>query len=144
MKYTLLRFALGLVVTILIFNCGKKGDDHSNHSNGDEVSSNQVLYNQIMDIHDEVMPKTEEIYNITKQLKTALNEATTGAEKMLLERQISYFDSVNNMMMDWMHEFKTLPDTTNEETARAYYETHLEKVKLVREAILAAVDKGKN
>jgi len=127
------RFLFILATILQIFACGKTSDN-----------GNQILYNQIMDIHDEVMPKTEEIYNISKQLKSSMQEANTDAEKELLQNQINYFDSVNNMMMDWMHEFKPLPDTTNQETARSYYETHLEKVKLVREAILAAVDKGKN
>ena len=133
------RSLLTLVVILQIFACGNKGASKDVTSN-----DNQILYNEIMDIHDEVMPKTEEIYNINKQLKTSLQDANTDAEKELLQDQINYFDSVNNMMMDWMHEFKPLPDTTNEETARSYYEAHLEKVKLVREAILAAVDKGKN
>jgi hypothetical protein len=138
-----LQYILSLIITLLLFACGNKGGNQSN-SETPTGDSNEILYNQIMDIHDEVMPKTEELYNISKQLKTNLKDATTDAEKDLLQNQINYFDSVNTMMMDWMHEFRPLPDTTNQETARSYYENHLEKVKLVREAILTAVDKGKN
>lgn len=137
------QYILFLALALQIFACGKKGGEHANHEATTD-DSNQILYNQIMDIHDEVMPKTENLYNISKQLKENLKDATTDAEKELLQAQIYYFDSVNTMMMDWMHEFKPLPDTTNQEAARSYYETHLEKVKLVREAILTAVDKGNN
>jgi hypothetical protein len=136
MKNSIIQF---FVIILMITACGKKSDD-GQESNTD----NRVLYNEIMDIHDEVMPKTEQLYNISKQLKTNLKDATTDAERDLLQNQIDYFDSVNMMMMDWMHEFKPLPDTTSEQAAHDYYETHLEKVKLVREAILTALDKGSN
>lgn len=126
-----------IILILFLTGCGGKGGD-----NGEK--DNQVLYNEIMDIHDEVMPKTEQLYNISKQLKGNLKDATMDAERELLQDQIDYFDSVNKMMMDWMHEFKPLPDTTSEQAARQYYEAHLKKVKLVREAILTALNKGGN
>lgn len=140
MKFNLLKQCL-LLLALLTNACGSKSSDHSAHDTSitsDNV--NQVLYNQVMDIHDEVMPRTEDLYNITKKLKADLKEAKTDNEKQQLQTRIDYLDSVNMMMMDWMHEFKTLPDTTNEETARAYYETNLEKIKKVKEAILLALE----
>ena len=141
MKINLLNFCL-LISLFLINACGNKNNSYESH--GMETASdngNQVLQNQVLDIHDEVMPKTEELYNISKELKANWKEARSEDEKMQLQKRIDYLDSVNNMMMDWMHEFTPLPDTTNEETARAYYETHLEKIKKVREAILMALEK---
>lgn len=130
-----------ILFILIVGACGKSGNQDDQDKQSED---NQVLYNEIMDIHDEVMPKTEQLYNITKQLKANMKDATTDAEKDLLQNQIDYFDSVNMMMMDWMHEFKPLPDSTDDQTARKYYETHLEKVKLVKEAILTALDKGRN
>src|SRR5690349_12142882 len=136
---------LGLFFGLLILcACGNKGQDHADHSaDAATEDGNQVLYNQVMDIHDEVMPKTEEIYNISKKWKAALKDVNSDEEKELIQRKIDRLDSVNKMMMDWMHEFKPLPDTTNEETARAYYETHLEKIKRVKEAMLLALEDEK-
>jgi hypothetical protein len=136
---------LGLLCSLLIlYACGNKGQDHTGHgSDATTDDGNQVLYNQVMDIHDEVMPKTEEIYNISKKWKAALKDVSSAEEKELIQRKIDRLDSVNNMMMDWMHEFKPLPDTTNEETARAYYERHLEKIKRVKEAMLLALEEEK-
>lgn len=135
----------GLLFSLLIiYACTNKGQDHSGHGSGTAADdANQVLYNQVMDIHDEVMPKSEEIYNISKKWKVALKDASSDEERELIQRKIDNLDSANKMMMDWMHEFKPLPDTTNEETERAYYETHLEKIKLVKEAILLAIEKEK-
>jgi len=144
MKISLTKLFL-LLILLLINACGQKSHNHSDHemdmSADSSGNTNQVLYNQVMDIHDEVMPKTETLYNISKELKATLKEVKSGEEKQQLQTRIAYLDSVNNMMMDWMHEFKPLPDTTNEEAARAYYETNLEKVKKVKEAILMALEK---
>jgi hypothetical protein len=136
---------LGLLFSLFILcACGNKGQDHTGHDTDSATDEgNQVLYNQVMDIHDEVMPKTEEIYNISKRWKAALQDANSPEEKELIQRKIDRLDSVNKMMMDWMHEFKPLPDTTNEETARLYYETHLEKIKRVKEAMLLALEEEK-
>jgi len=144
MKINLSKLSL-LLVLLLINACSQKSHNHSGHEmemNTDSVNdTNVVLYNQTMDIHDEVMPKTETLYNKSKELKAMLKEAKSAEEKQQLQARIAYLDSVNQMMMDWMHEFRPLPDTTNEEVARAYYETYLEKVKKVREAILLALEK---
>lgn len=128
----------------VVLACGNKGGhDHSGHDMNTDGSAQQVLYNQMMDIHDEVMPLSENLYNITKDLKAQLKEAKVDSVKTSLEKRIRYVDSVNNMMMDWMRKFPPLPDTTNEETARVYYETGLEKVKQVKEAIYTALEKEK-
>ena len=131
-----------LYIFLIISSCSNKSQDYSEHDVGTTTDDgNEVLYNQVMDIHNEVMPKTEDLYNISKGLKAMLKEAKTDEEKKQLEMRIAYLDSVNNMMMDWMHEFQPLPDTANEERVRAYYETNLEKVRRIKEAILMAIEK---
>jgi hypothetical protein len=100
-----------------------------------------VLYNAVTDIHDAVMPATEDLYNISKSLKAQLKEATEDSVKISLAKRIRYLDSVNTMMMDWMRKFKPMPDTVNEERAREYYESELEKIKTVKEAMLTALEK---
>jgi hypothetical protein len=139
------KFHFTTICFVLLFTgCGKKSDSHAGHEMKEGDSENKALYAEIMNIHDEVMPKTEELYNISKQLKGNLKDATTDAERELLQNQINYFDSVNNMMMDWMHEFRPLPDTTNEKVAQEYYEKHLEKVNAVKQAIITALEAGSN
>ena len=122
--------------------CGNKSQKQEVPAMSQEPGSpTEALYNQVMDIHDEVMPKTEDLYNLSKQLKEKMTNTTTEEEKQDLQFRILYLDSVNNMMMDWMHEFQPVTDSTDEEVGRAYYETQLEKVKKVKEAILMAVEK---
>jgi len=135
---------ISTLVTIFLSGCGTKTTDHSTSSMEEPDTGNNALYNEIMNIHDEVMPKMESLYNISKQLKDSVQQAANSAEQDRLQMRQNYIDSVSKMMMDWMHEFKPLPDTTDESIIQEYYEGHLEKIKQVREAILTALDKGNN
>lgn len=133
-------FAIFLVGA-LIFSCGQKGHHEHHAVEGDGTNPNQALYDQVMDIHDEVMPETETLYNLSKSLKVQLSEAVGDEEQIRLQERIAYLDSVNDMMMDWMRKFKPQPDTVDPEKARAYYELELEKIKRVKEAMLTAIEK---
>ena len=140
MKSTTQLGIISLVITM--FACGNKSShEHSSNGKGNDDDPNQALYNQVMDIHDEVMPVTEDLYNITKSLKAQLKETTDESTKADLNERIRYIDSVNNMMMDWMRKFKPLPDTVNQERVREYYESELEKIKMVKEAMLTTREK---
>jgi hypothetical protein len=46
-------------------------------------------------------------------------------------------------MMVWMRKFNPLPDSLGEEKAREYLENEMEKIKKVREDVLAAIEKAK-
>ena len=53
---------------LILIACGKTSE-HAGHDmdgDNDNDSPNQALYNQVMDIHDEVMPKMEDIYKLKK------------------------------------------------------------------------------
>jgi regulator of replication initiation timing len=121
------------------------GADHTQHQDtptGD--STNVVLYNEVMDIHDEVMPKMEDLYNMKKDIQERLKDPSglAAAEQERLKTRLAQIDSVSKMMMDWMHEFNPPPDTTDKEEARAYFERELEKVKQVKQAMLETIEQG--
>jgi hypothetical protein len=94
-----------------------------------------------MDIHDEVMPKMEDLYNLKKDLQSKLAGAPASDQKAISDR-IARIDSASNLMMDWMHEFNPPADTANQEEARAYLEIEMEKVRKVKEAINEVVEEN--
>lgn len=129
-----------LFIALAIVGCQKSEHAHQHDEHTPEAdSTNIILYNQVMDIHDEVMPKMEDLYNMKKDLQTKL-ESAPAAEKADLEQRIAQIDSASNLMMDWMHEFDPPADTVDQEQARAYLEGEMEKVKRVKEAILGVLD----
>lgn len=140
------KYASLLALALIVTACAKK-DDHATHGQEsvDTGDANQVLYNEVMDIHDEVMPRMEELYNLKKDLgeKIKNTPGLVEEERKKLEQRIIVIDSVSKMMMDWMHEFNPLPDSTDQEAAREYLESEMEKIKKVKEAMLETLGKEK-
>lgn len=137
------------LTSLIILSCGSPSQDQGHDANvSDSTSPNQALYDQVMDIHDEVMPKMEDIYTLKKRLQEqiAATPNLVAADKQALEKRIAHLDSASNLMMDWMHNFSPLPDSTDQEVAREYLESQMEKIRKVRESMLEAIasEKGSN
>ena len=98
------------------------------------------LYDQVMDIHDEVMPKMNDIYKMRKALKDSIaNSADMSEEtKLQITQTILTLDSAGNSMMVWMREFNP-PDQKDEEAFKKYMESELVKVKKMREDVMRAM-----
>ena len=132
------------VFFLILVACGKTSD-HAGHQDGDNdgENPNKALYDQVMSIHDEVMPKMEDIYKLKKQLLEELTKSNLMADKRKeIEGMVSKLDSTNNAMMDWMHNFNE-PDTTDQEAAREYLETQMEQIKKVRDLTNETLVKAK-
>jgi len=136
------RFGLILLV-MLISACSN--NHQASEADADSDNPNQVLYDQVMDVHDEVMPQMDEIM----KLKRSLQEQIANTPDMVVERKeqlekiISNLDSASNSMMDWMHKFNPLPDSVDQELAREYLEGEMEKIRNVKTLMLESIDKAK-
>jgi regulator of replication initiation timing len=140
---------LAFTLLVLVFACSKSDKHHEGHEvQGDNAtdSPNEALYHQVMDIHDEVMPKMEDLYTLKKQLQEKIESTPdlVAEEKKKMEDRIAHLDSASQLMMEWMHQFNPLPDSTDQEEAREYLESEMEKIKKVKDAMLEAIDKEKN
>lgn len=136
------------VSVLVLMGCQKKSHENEAHEQASEAidnSGNEALYNEVMKVHDEVMPKMNDIYNLKQELSKKLADSIklTDEKKNEIENTISKLDSANESMMVWMRQFNPIPDSLGEEKAREYLESEMEKVKKVREDIVAAIDKGK-
>lgn len=138
----LILWGMGSLISCTPHTSHEKEHQHDAVSDG---NPNQALYDQVMDVHDEVMPRMDEIM----KLKRELQEQITNTPDMVVERKqqleqiISNLDSASNSMMDWMHKFNPLPDSADQEKARAYLESEMERIRKVRELINESIDKAK-
>jgi hypothetical protein len=142
---------LPILVLSLLMSCSKSGDHSSMNHEADQAQEegpNQTLYNQLMDVHDEVMPRMDDIM----KLKRTLQEQIANSPDMLTERKqelehvILNLDSASNQMMSWMHrihEFNPLADSVDQEKARDYLESEMEEIKKVKELINESIEKAK-
>lgn len=125
----------------------KSGDEHDHlghdHQTSEGVDSEtQALYDEVMQIHDEVMPKMDDLYKAKIALKTRLTNTPNmpGSKKKEINNKIAELDSAGESMMVWMRQFDPLPDSLGEEKARAYLESEKKKVTKVKEDILQALE----
>ena len=120
---------LSLFILSLVYGCGQKTQD------------NQSLYDEVMKVHDEVMPKMDDIYKLKQELKKQIADSSTlaGEERKTIEATILRLDSASENMMVWMRNFNPLPDSLGEEKARTYLEEQQEKIKKVKEDMLEAI-----
>jgi hypothetical protein len=124
---------LFLVLFVLIAGCNSKKD-------------NQALYDEVMKVHDEVMPKMNDVYKLKEELKKEIADAPKMVEekRKAIESAILQLDAASEGMMDWMRNFNPLPDSLGEENARKYLEDQKGKVNKVKEDMLEAIDKAKS
>jgi hypothetical protein len=141
-------FLPSIVMAAILFGCSQKSNEHEHHDAADPVveeGGNQALYNEVMKIHDEVMPKMEAIYNRKGVLKDSIANTPdmSEAKKKDIEEAIAKLDAAGKGMEDWMHKFNPLPDSLGEEQAREYLENEMEKIKKVRSDMLEALEVSK-
>jgi hypothetical protein len=123
--------------------CGNSGKDVPS-SNTVAENTGQALYNEAMDIHDEVMPKMGMLMSIKRKLKDTLDtQGLTEAQKRDIENRILLLDSAHKSMMDWMHGVYPPQDSTAGENYRQYIENKVQSAKKMKALILQAIEKGK-
>lgn len=142
-----LTYKLLLLLFVVLASCGKTSNqvEEGAPEEPEDENPNQALYQKVMDIHDEVMPKMEDIYKLKSQIKEKIANSPNliKERKDRLEKLTLQLDSANNAMMNWMHQFNPLPDSADQEEARAYLEDQMEKIKKVKEEMLSIIEKGK-
>jgi hypothetical protein len=91
-----------------------------------------------MDVHDEVMPRMDDIYKQKKEFQDKL--ATKPADSLVVQQKIARLDSADHMMMDWMHQFNPPESKASDEEAEKYLEDQLTKVNAMKDYVLKALD----
>jgi hypothetical protein len=138
-----MKNALKLMVLAGIFvtGCSKPSQDNQRISDSLKTA-HQALYNETMDIHDEVMPKMDNLYSLKKSLQDSLAKTPklSAEGKAAIERRVQQIDSAGNAMMVWMRQFNP-SDSVASPAYGAYMQQELEKVKKVRAAMLNVLTK---
>lgn len=130
-------------LSLFLFSCNKEAD---------QVAE---LEGTVLSIHDEVMPKMDEIMTLKARLSKKIltidslqNEGISG--NSLAEQRIRATDlnqklnESDKLMMDWMHEYRG--DSAKKlKPAQAinYFKTEKNKIDAVRQATLKAINETK-
>lgn len=97
-----------------------------------------ILYKEVMSIHDEVMPVMGELMALNKQVKQKIDTVEDAKLKEALQQVSSELEAANEGMMNWMRKFNpNIKNMTYEETIN-YLTEEKKKIEEVRKNMLSA------
>ncbi|WNJ18239.1 hypothetical protein [Pontibacter sp. G13] len=104
---------------------------------------------EVMAIHDEVMPKMDDIHKLTKELdsmRESLSASAEGVDSVALGEIAdlkTQLKSADDAMMDWMHKFDASKLTGDKATALEYLDSEMVSVQAVKVEMLKAIEDAK-
>lgn len=103
------------------------------------------LYDAVMNIHDDVMPKLADINKIKVSLVSRLknNKNIDSATKKVIDDLITQMNDANKSMFDWMHAFKQKGSDVSHDDYMKYLNEEKVKISEVKTKILNAIAEGK-
>ena len=102
------------------------------------------LYDEVMTIHDDVMPKMANINKIKATLGSQLkNDKNLDAKTTkVINDLIAKMDEASKSMFGWMNKFKSPEGRLSHEEAMKYLEEEKVKITEVKKLILEAIAEG--
>ncbi len=99
---------------------------------------------KVMAIHDEVMPKMENLHDYSKKLGAIKATVTDKTELGHLERQIGQMDEAGELMMDWMRKFEgpAEKDSRSPEEILSYLDGQEKLITKVKNAMISSLEEG--
>jgi hypothetical protein len=93
------------------------------------------LYQEVMALHDEVMPKMSDI----NKAKKKLNELKDDENGVVMDAQIEALVQADDAMMNWMYQFKN-PESNDFKANIEYLKIQKEKMVEVKTIMLKTID----
>ncbi|MCU0387628.1 MAG: hypothetical protein MUE71_03375 [Chitinophagaceae bacterium] len=136
---------------ILAFACGE--GEHANHDHGgksmnaaaEAMSPTDSLFEQVVALHDEAMPKMgklkgfEDLAKLRIDSLAKLNDSGSKALKAEYEKLLTALQRAQKGMNDWMDGFQ--PDKyENQDSLMAYYQSEKVRAQAMRDDIFAVMD----
>jgi hypothetical protein len=127
-------------IALLAAGCGKSTSD--DQAGEVAVTDEDELYQKVMAIHDEVMPKMNDIHKLKKQLEEEIKNSPDLVEerKQQIESRIKQLNEANENMMQWMRQFNPEDYKADKEEYLNYLNEELKSVKKVKEDMLKALE----
>lgn len=140
--FLLLSFGLFLACN----GSNTKSDSDSKFS-AEELKEQQDLWDELMVVHDEVMPKISNIHKLGRQLKnySETAEDIPNEVKEQVAATISLLDEADESMFSWMsnlRQLKPLQDTEKHEDIVIYLRAEQDRMDKVKKNMLMSMEKG--
>ncbi len=137
---------LSLIFSIFILtfsNCSTPTEKKSTQVTETKKEQNN-LFREVMEIHDEVMPKTSDINRAKRKIKAYLeaNPDLDQATRDTLRQVITELTKAEDAMMDWMQGIRNPADSVPHQKAMDYLNNEKKEIETVRDLMLKSLEKG--
>ncbi len=113
-------------------------------ANQAQEAEQQKLWDEMMVVHDEVMPKMSDINALSKQMEAATADTALTDELRDATRKALYdLQAADKAMWDWMYGLQQLPDLRNgkkHEDIMQYLQDEIGKITEVKNAMLGSIE----
>lgn len=124
-----------LVALVVIAACGGSGESSTQDEQQDELQSWQVLEQEVMEIHDEVMPKMGDMNNMRKKLlEINASRELADSTRAAVIKTIQDLETADSLMWQWMYDYSR-PSGDSPADALQYLEKEKVRVTRVKDAI---------
>lgn len=131
-----MKFTSYLLIPLLLIISSCNGEEKKQKEEFD------ALFAEVMKIHDDVMPETNNLYKLKKFAQENIDVLpdTSSFVKQLRDVQVST-EKADDVMMEWMEDF-SVPNTTHQEKM-SYLKQELDAIEKVRSTMLSTLYEGK-
>ena len=134
------KLSLSLFLFVALFSC-------QSTPNQAEIDAQQALWEEVMAIHDEVMPKISEMNQISREFKKIEEKESdlfeSYREPIIMSRE--RLEAAEEGMFSWMNEFQPLDklrESKSHEEILAYLNGEKEKIAKVKDDMLNSLSGG--
>ncbi len=140
-------FFISLLTFLLLQSaCGSdsKKPEESIEVNETQISDRELIYQEVMKIHDAVMPKMSEINRIKRKLRDQMeNDASlSDSEKTSVNITIEELAEAEAGMMDWMQAFRAPKKDDPDQKVIDYLNSEKVSISQVSDQMLKSIKKG--
>lgn len=135
---------------LLLGSCKQSaGDPNTDNISTEEAPVDELaaLESQVMTLHDEVMPKMQDITKILATLRSYKDDAVETPEGKTvyphgLDNLMGDLKLAEQGMWDWMKAYSDTKAKLNPDQLESFYKKELESITKVKSDMLAAIEKG--
>ena len=124
-------FFLLLISTLVLVNCG--------HSDNPE---RQKAFDEMMEVHDEVMPEISTINALSRKLKEKIAASGNQDSLIMMKATLTRLEEAEEGMMDWMPKLDVPKKDIEDAKAIAYMKKEKEKISIVSNNMKKAIQSG--
>ena len=128
-----------LIFSLLVLSCNQTAK---------QQAAEQQLWDEVMAVHDEVMPKMGEINQLGRDLRAKSEglDSTLTDQRNQIMAGISALEQADEGMMSWMSAIEPLDELRESKTHEqilAYLKEEQQKIAKVKEDMLKSMEEGK-